>query len=184
GEAAPGRLAAAELSRLFAMLPPLADEFSLPRELLDAAVPLIGHIQQAVRPERNRTGKLELSVPRALPAPFAQELSRRRIGRQLVAVPMGDVDISLRINCNTPRMRLNGKGAEEPPLGRKLLDALIAELAGVHLIILTDGDAHAGAEFALPLAAASPLQQEPGRSQILLIRHAPCCRQQGETASP
>src|SRR6185295_7291521 len=79
-ETSAGCLATAKLSRLFAKLAPLANEFPVRREFLDAAVPLIRHIEQAVRPERHGPRKLKLSVPRAFHAPFPQELSRRRIG--------------------------------------------------------------------------------------------------------
>jgi hypothetical protein len=47
------RLAAAELSRLVTVLSPLSNESSVRREFLDAAVSLIGHIQQVVRPDGN-----------------------------------------------------------------------------------------------------------------------------------
>src|SRR5262245_49554330 len=96
---------------------------------------------------------------------------------------MGDVDISFRINSDTPRMGRNGERAQELALRSEPLHALVAELGGVHLIVLADGDAHAGAELALSLTAASPLQEESRSRHLLIICRGPCSRQQGEPPS-
>lgn len=98
----------------------------------------------------------------------------------MVAVPVSDVDVSVPIHGESTRMWLNRKRAEKLSLGGKLLHSLITELGGVHHVVLTDCDAHTGGEFALPLAVASPFQQEPGRCQAFVTLRAPDSRPQSE----
>src|SRR5262249_7447450 len=143
---------AAELSRFAAMLAPFGDEFSVGRKFLDPAVPLVGDIQETIRPEGDRSGKLELAIPRSLLPPLPQQFAGRRICRHFVAVPVRDVDVSLRINRQAARMRLNRKRADELAFRREPLHALVAEFGGVDIVVLPDGDADARAEFSLLFA--------------------------------
>src|SRR5262249_4706286 len=79
GKAAARGLGAAKLARFASVLAPLADEFSVGGKLLDAAVPLIGDVQESIWAEGNRSGKLELPVRRALLPPLPQQFARRRV---------------------------------------------------------------------------------------------------------
>ena len=77
-------------------------------------------------------------------------------------------------------MRLNGKRAEKPPLGCKLLDALVEKLGRVYLIVLTDRDAHARVKLTLSISTTSPLQEEPSSRQGLFTCSGRYSRQHGE----
>ena len=92
--------------------------------------------------------------------------------------------VSIRIDREASRKRLDWKFTEEPAFVREPLDTLVTELAGNHLVILTNRDAHTGVELPFTLAAPPPLQQEPGRRRTFVALYAPDSRQQSETASP
>jgi len=70
-------LSAAELPRLLSKLAPFADKLPFRREFLHAAVSLIRHIEQAVRPQSHRPGKLKLAVASPFDPPFPEQLAVR-----------------------------------------------------------------------------------------------------------
>src|SRR5262245_14460614 len=80
-------------------------------------------------------------------------------------------------------MRLDCKGADEFSFCSESLHALVSKLSRVHFIVLTDGDADAGAEFAVPFAARSPLQQEHWGRRVVFGRCSPCSREDRQASS-
>src|SRR5262249_36519038 len=83
---------AIKLTRLRAIFAPFAQEFSLRREALHAAIDLIRDVDGAVPANRNAAGLIELAVALAELAPFAQELAGLVVHTNLVAHHRRDVD--------------------------------------------------------------------------------------------
>src|SRR5579885_2963169 len=94
---------------------------------------------------------------------------------------MADVDIPLLFDRDSSRVLLNGKRAEEFPLGCEALNAVIAEFAGVDHIVFADGKADVRAEFAWCFAVLAPLEHK-ARWRKAIARKAAVVAQRAEKA--
>src|SRR5207244_7883051 len=85
-----------KLARLAAFVPPIPDELAVAGKHLNPVITGVGHVQVAVRAERQRPGAGELARFVARAAPALEELAARvELGDALVLAEFGDVQIAV-----------------------------------------------------------------------------------------